>query len=264
MVRFVLLTYVCIIGFVYFYQRKLQYLPSTDSPTPPEWATANGLEEFSVTTADDVTLHGWYWPGERPVTFVIFHGNGGHRGHRLFWMNMLRQNLRAHVCVIDYRGYGGSEGSPTEAGFYHDAEATLKWLQERAAPPAIYVGESLGTGVAVELAARQRPRGLILHSSFSSAVDVGAHVYPYLPVRWMMKDRYDNASKIKKIECPLLVIHGEDDRIVPIAFGRKLYEAAQDPKEWYPVAGAGHNNLVGVQRDEYLKRLEAFVQSCLE
>ena len=84
--RFVVFTYVCVVGFVYLYQRKLQYLPTADSPTPPDWAVTNGLEEFTVTTQDQVTLRGWYWPGERPVTLVIFHGNGGNRGHRLFWM----------------------------------------------------------------------------------------------------------------------------------------------------------------------------------
>ncbi len=256
-VRFVLICYVAVSLFLYVFQRRLQYFPVTSNPSLP--AGADGLEEFTTTTDDGVAIRGWYWPGPKPLTIVIFHGNGGHRGHRFEWLRMLRDRLGVTLCMPDYRGYGGSGGSPTEDGLYRDAEATLAWLRGRGASSIIYMGESLGTGVAVELARRHPPRALILQSAFSSCAAVAQHAYPFAPVGLLMKDRYDSAAKIGDIACRILMIHGDADRIIPMIYGRALFEAARQPKEWLTVAGADHNDLPWVGGARYLDALEAFV-----
>ncbi len=261
-VRFVLIAYVAVILFVYFFQRRLQYFPDTANPSLPPGAS--DLEEFTTTTDDGVEIKGWYWPGTNPLTLVIFHGNGGHRGHRLEWMRMLRDRLGVGLCMPDYRGYGGSGGSPTEDGLYRDAEATLSWLRDRGASSFIYLGESLGTGVAVELARRQPPRALILQSGFSSCVAVAQNAYPFAPVGLLMKDRYDSATKIGEISCPVLMIHGDADRTIPMRFGRALFDAAREPKEWLTIAGAHHNDRFWIQEPKYLGTIEALVESAGE
>lgn len=260
--RLVALCYVALCLFLYLFQRRLQYFPVTSNPSVPPGAS--GLEEFTTTAEDGVEIKGWYWPGPKPLTLVIFHGNGGHRGHRLEWMRMLRERLQVSLCMPDYRGYGGSGGSPSEEGLYRDAEATLAWLGDRGASRFIYMGESLGTGVAVELARRQPPCALILQSGFSSCAAVAQQAYPFAPVGLLMKDRYDSGAKIGEIDRPLLMIHGEVDRIIPMKHGRSLFEAAREPKEWLTVPGAGHNDLPWAAGPEYLERIEAFVKRCEE
>ena len=255
--RLVLICYIAVGLFLYVFQRRLQYFPVKTSPYRPPGS--DGLEEFTTITEDGIRIEGWYWPGPRPLTLVIFHGNGGHRGHRFEWMRMLRDRLQVSLCIPDYRGYGGSEGSPTEEGLYLDAEATVAWLHERGASNLIYFGESIGTGVAVELARRRPPRALILQSGFPSCAIVAQHAYPFVPAGLLMKDRYDSASKIGDITRPVLVIHGDVDRIIPIKFGRALFDAATEPKEWVTIKGAGHNDLPWVGQAQYLDALEAFL-----
>src|SRR5262245_47435141 len=162
-------------------QRKLMYFPSAAAVALPAGPRYAGIEEVSLKASDGVPLKAWYWPNKRPETLVIFHGNAGDRGDRLPWMESLRETGAA-VFILDYRGYGGSGGSPSEEGLYRDAEAAEAWLSGRGIGPLIYVGESLGSGVAVELALRRPPAALVLQSAFTSAVDVAKAAYPYLPV----------------------------------------------------------------------------------
>ena len=262
--KLLLVAYVAIAILAYIFQRRLLYFPDLGERLPVGNELPPGLEEATIKTADGVRLHAWYWPGERPVTLVIFHGNGSHRGNRLGWITLLHDTLGVGVFILDYRGYGGSGGSPTEKGLYLDAEAAWKWLADRAAGKLVYYGESLGGAVAVELARHRAPAALILQSAFSSAVDVARKAYPFLPVNLLMKDRYENLKKISEVHCPTLVIHGEADNIVPPALGRALFEAANEPKEWYPVADAGHNDLPWRGGKEYLRRLEAFLERLSE
>ncbi len=250
--------YVALAALAYVFQRRLQYLPSRGPvplPSGPRW---EGLEEFRVQTADGLWILGWYWPGG-DVDLLIFHGNAGHRGHRLEWLEELH-SLGFGLCMIDYRGYGGSEGSPTERGLYLDAEAALSWLRGRGAKKIVYMGESLGTAVAVELARRHPPSALILESGFSSARDVGQRAYPFLPVRALLKDGYDSIEKIGEVTAPILCIHGTRDSIAPMELARKLYESAPGPKEWYEVAGAGHNDLPWVGGRRYFETIRDFVR----
>lgn len=248
----------------YLFQRKLQYFPdSSPVPLPPD-AEALGLSQVDLTTSDGVTVLAWFAPPRdhgldhgqeatdtstapgpargRPLVVVVFHGNGGHRGTRL-------ENLRWLVAqghgalVLDYRGYGGSEGQPSEPGLYADAEAAIGWLTARGFRDLVYFGESLGSGVAIEMATRHPPRGLILEAPFDSALAVGKLAYPFLPVGLMMKDTFRSDLAIDRVHAPLLVIHGTADEVIPIERGRRLFALANEPKRFVAIPGAGHNDL---------------------
>lgn len=260
--RSVLTIYLALCALVFLFQRRLQYFPDPSAVRLPRGGLLQGLEEVKLRTDDDLEIFAWYWSGERPVTFVIFHGNGGNRLHRLEWMRAL--HLEGYgVFLLDYRGYGGSEGSPTEDGLYRDAEAAVRWLEDRNVDNLVYLGESLGSGVAVEMASRRPPAALIVQSGFSSAVDIGKSAYPYLPVGLLMRDRFESLAKIGEIQVPLLQIHGDQDRIVPLAFGRKLFEAAKEPKQWLTLSGLGHNTAYWAE-EEYMATLEKFLSTHLK
>jgi fermentation-respiration switch protein FrsA (DUF1100 family) len=259
LLRDLALLYLVFAGLVYFFQRKLQYFPDPSGVPLPHDPKYSGIETVNLATTDGLSLYGWYWPGRLTATLVMFHGNAGHRGHRLDWIEDLHR-LGYGVFALDYRGYGGSEGSPSEEGFYRDGEATLRWLEKQGIRDLVYFGESLGCGVAVEMAERHPPLALILQSGFSSALDVARNAYPYLPVRLLMKDRFDSKQKIAKILCPILFIHGERDSIVPLKLGRALYEAANEPKTWFPIPEADHNDLPWVGGKTYLEGIQGFLE----
>jgi hypothetical protein len=242
-------------------QRKLQYFPdAAPVPLPADLAQA-GMAEVELEAADGTRLWGWDWPGTRAATLIIFHGNAGHRGDRREWVNGLHERLSVGIFILDYRGYGGSGGSPSEEGLYLDAEAAISWVaQRRPQDRLVYLGESLGSGVAVELALRRPPAALIVQGGFSAAVDVAARVYRFLPVRLLMKDRFDSARKIGGLRCPLLQVHGDQDEVIPLDLGRALFDAAPEPKEWVPVPGAGHNDLVWAGGRRYFEALGGFLR----
>jgi fermentation-respiration switch protein FrsA (DUF1100 family) len=241
--------------------RSLIYFPSPGPVELPPGEAFRDLREVRFHAADGVALEAWHWPAPARAsgaeTLVIFHGNAGHRGHRLEWLARLRETGRA-IFIIDYRGYGGSAGSPSEEGLYADAEGAVAWLEEHGAGPLVYVGESIGTGVAVELARRRPPRALVLQSPFTSLGDVARFHYPYLPARLLLCDRFDSIAKIEAIRCPLLVIHGERDSIIPVDHGRAIHERAGGPKEWFEIPGADHNDALWLEPD-YVRRWVAFL-----
>jgi fermentation-respiration switch protein FrsA (DUF1100 family) len=231
-----------------------------------ETPSALGLEfrDVCLLTEDGVRLHGWFVPRSGAAfTFLIFHGNGGNISHRLGWIQMLRE-LSAHVLIIDYRGYGKSEGKPQEKGLYRDALAAYRWLSsERSADKSrlILLGESLGGAVAVELAGRVPVDGLVLQSTFTSAWDMAKTIMPVGLLQPLTGVRFDSASIIPAIRCPKLFIHGTRDDIVPFRLGKKLFELAAPPKDFYEVPGAGHNDLLGMSGNEYVRRMRAFLDS---
>ncbi|MHC4135240.1 MAG: alpha/beta hydrolase [Planctomycetota bacterium] len=239
---------------MYVFQRRLQYFPARQVPPPPE-----GVEDVTFTASDGVTLRAWYWPGSRDVTLVLFHGNAGHRGDRLEWMTPLHV-LGWGLLLVDYRGYGGSEGSPTEQGLYRDGEAAADYLRGRGLAKLVYFGESLGCGVAVETAVRRPPAGLICQAGATSLVAVGKRAYPWLPVGLLMRDRFDSAARVAEARCPVLCIHGTDDTTIPIEMGRALFDAAREPKEWFPIDGGGHNDLSEVGGAAYYERVHEFLE----
>lgn len=241
-------------------QRKLMYFPDATPPPLPKWEAQEGLEDVRVRSDDGVELQAWFWAASVRTgapTVLVLHGNAGNRGDRIDLLRDLH-DLGCGVMALDYRGYGGSEGTPTERGLYADAEAALRWLELRGAESIFYYGESLGTGVAVELARRRAPRGLILEAAFDSAVAVGQRAYPFFPVSWLMRDRYESDEKIGEVAVPLLMLHGADDDIVPIALARRLFDRANEPKRFVEIAGAGHNDL-RLSGAPYLSVLEDFL-----
>ena len=267
MTRTVLLVLVAYLGFaglMYVGQRRLMYLPSPDRPDP----ALSGVPEMrpvSLRTADGLDLLAWYRPPpgpDRPV-MVYFHGNAGHIGFR---GDKLRPYLDAGlgVLIVEYRGFGGNPGQPTEDGLYADGRAALAFLDAEPVPGdrLVLYGESLGGGVAVRLAAEraeERPVGaVVLEAPFTSIAAVAQRHYFYLPAYWLVKDRFDMEAWIGRIEAPLFVFQGERDEVVPNSLGRALYAAAGEPKEakWHP--RARHNDLYdhGAARDviEFIER----------
>lgn len=214
-----------------------------------------------MTTEDGETVHGLYWPPEpgRPVV-LFFHGNAGH----VYGWAQIRKELLpldAGLLIIDYRGYGKSSGKPSEPGLYRDAAAALAWLRSRGvvASDILLFGKSLGGGVATELARGTRFRGLVLESTFTSIQAIIAHLFPVFPVGALFPDRFESLAKLAELRCPLLVIHGTADELIPVSEGRALYAAALDPcSGWFP-EGAGHNDVSYVTGREYGRRIRAWM-----
>ncbi|MGH0033330.1 MAG: alpha/beta hydrolase [Myxococcota bacterium] len=230
--------------------------------TPAELGVAG--EEVWIDTEDGVRIHGFWLPGDaEPARAILFfHGNAGNASWRLPNAAELVR-LGAHVLLLDYRGYGRSEGTPSEEGLYADARAGLRHLTgERGIPESrvVVFGRSLGGAVAVDLA-RDRPlAGVILESTFTSVRDIAATMVGP-PGRWLAGDSFDSASKIDALRAPLLSLHGDRDRIIRPRLGRRLFEAAPGPKEFDTIAGAGHNDVVAVGGAPYFARIGRFLEA---
>jgi fermentation-respiration switch protein FrsA (DUF1100 family) len=189
------------------------------------------------------------------------HGNAGSVSDWRWVLRLFRERLNASILVFDYRGYGKSEGTPHEAGVLEDARAARKWLAHRTGvdeTEIVLVGRSLGGAVAVDLAATDGARGLVLENTFTSLPDVAASHFPLLPVRWLMRSRLDSLAKISAYHGPLLQTHGDADRVVPLEQGERLHQAASGPKQFVVVAGGGHND---PPTAEYMQALERFLSS---
>jgi len=225
------------------FENRLVYHPV---PYPVgDWQPAGlQFEDAEFVAADGTELHGWYVPHSNPRGVVLFlHGNAGNISGRAELLRRMH-GLALSVLALDYRGYGRSHGSPDEAGVIADAQAARAWLAEKARvhqSELILWGESLGAGVAVELAT-QGARGLVLENAFTSLPDVGAHHYPWMPVHFLMRNRMRSIDKIGQYTGPLLQAHGDADTVIPYKLGRRLYEAANEPKEFVTLAGGDHND----------------------
>jgi fermentation-respiration switch protein FrsA (DUF1100 family) len=228
---------------MYLAQRKLMYFPDA-ARTLPSAAGLPEAEEVWLDTADGERVIVWHVPvrGANPVV-VYFHGNGGALRHRVQRFRALTHDGNGLVA-LSYRGYGGSSGAPTEAGLLADAEAAYAFATARYAPERVVLwGESLGGGVAVALAAKQTVGRIVLEAAFTSAVDIGASVYWFLPVRLLMKDQFRSDLRIGQVKAPILFLHGTDDNVVPLVYGERLFALANDPKRLVRFPGGGHNDL---------------------
>ena len=238
----VAVAYLGVLAFMYLQQRSLQYFPSR-AATPPEALGLSGVSEQRVQTPDGETLVLWRAEARPGMpTILFFHGNGGALPDRAERMAFY-QAQGFGALFLSYRGYGASTGSVSEQGFITDALTAYDTLVKEGIPPQkiAVVGESLGTGVAVQLAA-QRPVGAVaLEAPFTGAVDVAAGIYWYLPVRWVMKDQYLSRDHISDVRVPLLIQHGDADRVIPVDQGRRLFDMANDPKELVILPGQGHD-----------------------
>jgi uncharacterized protein len=239
------LTYLGVAGAIYALQDRLLYFPDTRRPDPMQ-AGLPEVEVASLATADGLTLNGWFKPArDAAPTVVVMHGNGDNIG---VWGPLARPWIDAGLGVLlfDWRGYGGNVGTPNEAGLLADAEAAIAYLRKRDVPleRTVLYGESLGSGIAVQIAARHKVGALILHAPYTSVAEVAAAKFPFLPVGLLIRDRFDSLAAIGQVMAPVLVMHGERDVVIPVRFGRKLYAAIPGTKQavWFP--DGEHHNLV--------------------
>jgi fermentation-respiration switch protein FrsA (DUF1100 family) len=258
--RYVLVFYLLIILIMTFLETWLVY------PRPPlarsDWQPAGlSFEDIRFTSADGTKLHGWFVPHPNPKRFVLYcHGNGEQVADNADVVAMLRDKLQASVFIFDYRGYGHSEGSPTEAGCIADAAAAQRWLAERAGiqpNEVVLVGRSLGGGVVTALASEQGAKALILQNTFPTMPDVAALHYPWLPVRWVMKNRYDSLARIQKYRGPLFQSHGAADTLIPTELAKRLFDVAPSGnKQFMQLPGLGHDDL---PPSHYFRELATFL-----
>ncbi|MGD2278965.1 MAG: alpha/beta hydrolase, partial [Candidatus Omnitrophota bacterium] len=196
------------------------------------------------------------------ATVLFFHGNAGNISHRLEIIQMLHE-LDLNIFIIDYRGYGKSGGSPSEKGTYLDAITAYDYLAGRDdvdKEKIVIYGKSLGAAVAIDLATKREPGAVISESAFTSVADIGQEIYPFLPIRLIITQKYDNMAKIDKLTVPKLIIHSEEDEIIPFHHGRKLYENSPEPKQSYWMKG-GHNDAILIYRDQYRKKYDEYLKS---
>jgi len=236
--------YVLLALILYIMQRRLMYHPMGGRVSPGSLGL-KGVEEIIVKTRYTKRLLAWYVPAQpgRP-TFLYFHGNAGSLASRAARLDFYRQQGYG-VLLTTYRGFSGSSGHPAEFPIKMDALYFYHWLQARGVKERdiVLYGESLGTGVAVATAFNHHPGAVILEAPYSSIVDVGASRFPFMPVRWFMKDRYDSMALIGQLTAPLFIVHGEQDRVIPVHLARKLFAAANQPKEAVFLRDAAHNDL---------------------
>lgn len=254
-------------------QRRMIYFPFGGVVPHPREVGLASAEEVTLRTEDGLMLGAWFvrrgqtagrvggpgsTDGAAGWTVILFNGNGGDRTLRVPLARRLAEE-GIGVLMVDYRGYGGNPGSPTEAGLLRDARAARRWADERLRDGRgriAYLGESLGTGVAVALAAEKQPDALILRSPYTSLADVGAHHYPFLPVRWLLRDRYASVERMAGLSCPVLVIAAERDSVVPAALSRRLFEAAPaSGRRWLLLPGADHNDMEALAGDAVISAI---------
>lgn len=232
-----------------------------------EWETSAAdlgrpFEDIFITAADGVRLSAWFFPADkssprRHIAMVICHGNGGNISHRLP-MSQAFLGLGVNVLLLDYRGYGHSEGTLSEEGTYQDAQAAHGWLRQKGFSQIIPFGESLGGGIACELALRETVAGLILSNTFTNLADMGHLMFPWLPVRWFQTVKYDTLSKLPRLKVPVLIMHSREDEIVPYRFAEKNFAAANEPKLFTETHGM-HNETLSVDPTHYLAGVEKFL-----
>ena len=237
----IIVAYLVVIIFVYFYQRNLLYHP-TENNYQDDKVQFN-YDEIFIKVDEEIKLKSWLIKTDfiKYKTRVVFQGNAGHLSNRIYKLNELYK-LDINILLISWRGFSGNNGSPTEQNLYRDAEAAIKWLKDQKVRnnQIILYGESLGSGVAVEIGKRNKYNSIILESPFTSIENSAKIYYPYLPVRLLLKDRYDSISKIKMIDYPVLIMHGKKDDVVPFSMGKELYEKANSPKHSYFTSDDDH------------------------
>jgi len=242
-------------------QRRMMYFPF-GTPPPPAEAGLPGAQEVTFDTSDGLTLRGWLVSSreQSALTVIVFNGNAGNRAFRAPLAAALGRR-KISVLLFDYRGFGGNPGAPTQDGLAKDARAARGFLVRRGVDQSqiVYFGESLGTAVAAELAVEHAPAALVLRSPFMSMADVGQHHYPFMPVRLMLRDRYATGDLIRKVRCPLLVVAGDRDAIVPPEHSRALYDAANDPKRLAIIRGADHNDEALLSGREMIDAITSFL-----
>ena len=253
----IILMYLVIILFVYFYQRNLLYNPSENNYLNDEIKFS--YKEIFIKTDENIKLKSWFVKKDlkKFKTILLFHGNAGNLFNRVYKLNELNK-LDLNILLISWRSFSGNKGKPTEKNLYHDAEKVVKWLNTQGLnnKDIVLYGESLGTGVATELASKNNFGGIILESPFTSMVETAKIYYPYLPVNLLLKDRFNSKNKIKDIKTPILIMHGKKDNVVPQKMGLELFEKANEPKfNYFPE----NDNHMMEYNDQLLKNIKLFI-----
>lgn len=266
-VRWMIFRIFCLLLMAYFlfvvagclFQNRIAFVPyRTLKETPANWGLT--YEDVFLKTDDGTQIHGWYCPApEAKWTLLCFHGNAGNLSHRGDTFRFFHE-LGLNVFMIDYRGYGRSEGKPSEQGVYADASACWQWLTEQRqvdADSIIIFGRSLGGAVACWLAKKHTPAGLILESTFTSIKDYARKKLPIFP-RFLLNLKFDTAGRLLEVHCPVLIIHSPEDEIIPYEFGQELYEIANEPKTFLQIEGS-HNGGYFESKKIYLAGIKRFI-----
>ena len=255
----VILIYLIITFILYSYQRNLMYHPVENNYQGDKLMVK--IEKVNIKTEDNIDLLAWYHKKNltKYKTILYLHGNAGALENRIHKINHF-DGMKVNFLLVAWRGFSGNKGSPTEKGLYQDARSAVKWLNDNGIrnENIIIYGESLGTGVATEIAQNKNFAGIILESPFTSMIEAARSRYPIFPIRLILKDKYESDKKIKNIKSPILVMHGEVDKIVPYKMGKKIYELANEPKFFYSQEYGDHM----LEYDEKLLiALKKFIQS---
>tara|TARA_Y100000996_G_scaffold112405_1_gene83221 strand:- start:306 stop:1124 length:819 start_codon:yes stop_codon:yes gene_type:complete len=254
----IILIYFVLLIFLYFYQRNLMYHPSENNYFDDKLSVQ--IKKVNIKTEDNIELLGWYHEKnlEKYKTLVFFHGNAGSLENRIHKINHFEE-MNINFLIIAWRGFSGNKGKPTEKGLYEDGRSAINWLYNKGVKEEniIVYGESLGTGVATHLSQNKNFAGIILETPFTSMIDAAKKFYPYIPVGLLLKDKFDNKSKIKNIGVPLLIMHGEADQIVPFEMGKEMYKIANEPKFSYFTK---HDNHMMEFDENLIKALNSFLK----
>ncbi len=257
--------YLIMMIYLYVNQKNMIYFPTQSLIADPS-AVGLKFDNIKMEISGGEIVHGWYVPAEKEIaTILFFHGNGGNISHRLETIRLLH-DLGLSVFIIDYRGYGQSGGEPSESNSYADAEAAYQYLIDslgKTPEKIIIMGRSLGGAIAVELAMQKRVAGLIVESSFSSAGALGQEMFSTVPIKLILKHKYDSIKKIGRINIPKLIIHSSEDDMIPFHHGRKLYEAASEPKKFLEISGP-HTDGFLISIDKYRQGLRSFLYELFE
>jgi uncharacterized protein len=259
--------FVAIVLWLRWNEPRMLYYPVREIESTP---ARLGLkyEDLTLTTSDDIRINGWYLPASEssitdfatPTTVLFFHGNAGNMADRFEKLDVLH-SLGADVMIIDYRGYGRSEGKPNEEGTYRDAQAAYVYLTKtlnREPKTVVAYGESLGSAVAADLASKVEVGGLVLEEAFTSIPDVGQRMFPFLPVRWLVRNKYDTLSKMPRIHVPLLILHSRDDEFFDLRHAQRILAAANEPKQLIELRGS-HNDAFLISAGAYRNGLKEFL-----
>jgi len=264
--RFLLLCACAVLSGGCLMEEKFIFFPAAAIEATPRDAGL-AFEDVYFTAADGTRLNGWLVPHPGAAATVLWlHGNAGNIGDRVGGLKLFQDKVKAGVFMIDYRGYGRSAGTVSEAGTYEDARAALEYLKARKDVDAnriVVFGQSLGAAVAADLAGREACLAVILEAPFASIPDMARAVYPWLPAA-LIRTRYDVVEKIKKIKSPVLVAHGERDDVVPFEQGRRVFAAAPEPKKFYPIPGARHNDTFYAGGEAYFTVIKDFIERSIE
>jgi len=232
--RLILIVYLIVTLGLYIFQRKLLYYPNFNSPLKGD-GLIHSFENINIKTKYNIILKGWFHLKDpKKKTILFFHGNAGTLDSRIYKLNFLG-NLDVNFLIIAWRGYSGNSGKPSEFGLYQDAKSALNWLNSKGITEdkIILYGESLGTSVAIEVGQNKDFAGIILEAPFTSMIDIGKKHYPFFPVKFLLKDKYESVKKVKNLKSPLLVMHGKKDKIVPFYMGEKIFNMGNNPKFKY-------------------------------